>query len=559
MAHSEISATTGAFVMSAPKPWWQLVISISVLFIVLGLPHWPGNLSLLWFARLPLELPVLFLALVITHGTTQRGLGVVIAVTLGALTFLKIANLVTYTGFARPFNILVDPALVWVALSTASQSQGAMFGAGLVVAFLATITITFSSLWWATLTLASRCTPVFKGRGITLATLMLICAFALQDVKLTSAWWPVTSFETSKFAVERVASVAEGLRNDRRFREEMATSDVMAIPTDQRLARLKNIDVLLVFAESYGRVALDDPSQGTTLRATLQQFEIELSKKGFASRSAWLTSPTFGGQSWLAHGTFLSGLWLDDQGRYDSLFISNRDTVIGDFGKNGWRTVAVMPQITLDWPEADFFGYDKIYAAQDLNYQGQSFDYMTMPDQYTLAVLDKRELSPKDRRPIMAEIGLVSGHIPWAPLPLLIAWDEVGNGSVFDIARTPTVDVDWLNQAQLKQDYTRSMDYVLRTLLSFLLIEGRENIVMIIVGDHQPAPIVSGQSATHDVPIHIIASNPALLTAIDDWHWTVGMMPTDSSPIWRMDVMREKILSAFTPPTDVRMAQDSAQ
>ena len=182
-----------------------------------------------------------------------------------------------------------------------------------------------------------------------------------------------------------------------------------------------------------------------------------------------------------------------------------------------------------------------------------------MPDQYTLAVLDKRELSPKDRRPIMAEIGLVSGHIPWAPLPLLIAWDEVGNGSVFDIARTPTVDVDWLNQAQLKQDYTRSMDYVLRTLLSFLLIEGRENIVMIIVGDHQPAPIVSGQSATHDVPIHIIASNPALLTAIDDWHWTVGMMPTDSSPIWRMDVMREKILSAFTPPTDVRMAQDSAQ
>jgi hypothetical protein len=218
-----------------------------------------------------------------------------------------------------------------------------------------------------------------------------------------------------------------------------------------------------------------------------------------------------------------------------------------------------MPQITLAWPEADFFGYDTIYAAKDLNYEGQSFDYMTMPDQYTLAAFDARELAPKGRRPVMAEIGLVSGHIPWAPLPKLIAWDEVGNGAVFDIARTPTVEVDWLDQAQLKQDYTRAMDYVLRTLMSFLLIEGRENIVMIIVGDHQPAPIVSGQSATHDVPIHIIASNPALLAAIDDWQWTPGMVPTHSSPVWRMDTMRERILSAFTPRADVPMAQDSAQ
>ena len=38
---------------------------------------------------------------------------------------------------------------------------------------------------------------------------------------------------------------------------------------------------------------------------------------GFRARSAFLTSPTFGGVSWLAHSTLQSGLWIDTQQRYD--------------------------------------------------------------------------------------------------------------------------------------------------------------------------------------------------------------------------------------------------
>ena len=40
---------------------------------------------------------------------------------------------------------------------------------------------------------------------------------------------------------------------------------------------------------------------------------------GFSSRSAFLTSPTFGAASWLAHATLQSGLWVDSQQRYDQL------------------------------------------------------------------------------------------------------------------------------------------------------------------------------------------------------------------------------------------------
>ena len=540
--------------MSIHRSWWRYGIAVLVLHSALVLPHWPGNLLPLWFVRIPVELPVIVLAVSLTNGASQRLLSTLIAIALALLTTLKVANLVAYTGFARPFNILVDPSLLGVALQTLSQSQGIAAGVGAVALVLAVMVAIAAGMWWATSILASTGLAQTKVPGLATAGALLIGAVVFQDTKIASAWWPVTSFETSVFAAERALSVVEGLRNDAQFREDMASDNLHAIAPERLLAGLRGADVLLVFAESYGRVALDDPNQAATLRSTLQEFDAELFKKGFAARSAWLSSPTFGGQSWLAHGTFLSGFWLDNQNRYDSLFISQHDTLISDFRRAGWRTVAVMPQITMAWSEAAFFGYDKIYTAPDLNYAGQSFDYITMPDQYTLATFDARELSMQDRPAIMAEIGLVSSHIPWTPVPRLVPWAEVDDGKIFDTARVTSSNVDWLNQAQLQQDYTKSIDYVLRTLMSYLTTHVRKNTLMIIVGDHQPVTLVSGQSATHDVPIHIIANSPEVLAAIGDWNWTVGMVPNDSSPNWPMDKMRERILSAFSPLAETASA-----
>ena len=40
---------------------------------------------------------------------------------------------------------------------------------------------------------------------------------------------------------------------------------------------------------------------------TLEAFEQRLAEHGLVAASGWLTSPTVGGQSWLAHGTLESG------------------------------------------------------------------------------------------------------------------------------------------------------------------------------------------------------------------------------------------------------------
>ena len=51
----------------------------------------------------------------------------------------------------------------------------------------------------------------------------------------------------------------------------------------------------------------------------LHRGSAQLRAAGFSARSAFLTSPTFGGLSWLAHSTLQSGIKVDGQRRYDQL------------------------------------------------------------------------------------------------------------------------------------------------------------------------------------------------------------------------------------------------
>jgi hypothetical protein len=72
-----------------------------------------------------------------------------------------------------------------------------------------------------------------------------------------------------------------------------------------------------------------------------------------------------------------------------------------------------------------------------------------------------------------------------------------------------------------------------------------DDLVVIMVGDHQPAPVVTGPDAGRDVPITVLTGDPALLDRVRDWDWTRGLRPADDAPVWRMDVVRDRILTAF--------------
>ncbi len=183
---------------------------------------------------------------------------------------------------------------------------------------------------------------------------------------------------------------------------------------------------MVAFVESYGRTAVEDPGLGPGVQAVLAAGSDRLRAAGYSSRSAFLTSPTSGGGSWLAHTTLLSGLWVDDQQRYRDVVSSERLTLSGAFRRAGWRTVGVMPGVTSAWPEGDFFSYQEVHDADHLDYRGPNFSWSRMPDQYTLAAFDRLERSRAPRAPVMAVVPLVSSHAPWSPVPRLVEWTRGG-------------------------------------------------------------------------------------------------------------------------------------
>ena len=71
--------------------------------------------------------------------------------------------------------------------------------------------------------------------------------------------------------------------------------------------------------------------------------------------------------------------------------------------------------------------------------------------------------------------------------------------------------------------------------------------MLVLVGDHQPASIVTGPDASHDVPITIIARDPAVMARTSAWGWDDGMLPSPDAPVWRMDEFRDRFLTAFGP------------
>ncbi|MDT4292023.1 sulfatase-like hydrolase/transferase [Methylomonas sp. MO1] len=492
------------------------------------------------FAYLPLEAIVLGLALLV------RGRGAVLirwlAVgLLGTGIIMKLADIAAYQVFDRPFNPVLDsrfPADGMHLLQGAIGKSGAIVVAGLIVALLI-------GIFLLTNTLLRRVQRLLQGSARISG--FVLCASLLVWSTCVFSGWPYAGKPFYDLLAQHVASIRTGMADLESFNNVVDSDPYAAVPDSALFEKLKGKDVLVVFVESYGRTVLDKADYAAHIRPLLQQSSAALAASGLTARSAYLSSPTYGGISWLAHGTLMSGLWINSQTRYDRLVMSQRPSLNRLFQRAGWRTVAVQPAHTMDWPQGEYFGYDRIYAAQDLSYKGQTFNWITMPDQYTLSSLQALERKPGARQPLMAELALISSHAPWTPLPELVDWDQVGDGSVFNQARVgDTPEEVWQNTERIREQYRKSIEYALANIVSYAITYGDDNLVILVLGDHQPAPFVTGESDSHDVLVHLISRDSKLMAAVDAWHWTDGMLPADNAPVLGMDKLRERFIRAFS-------------
>jgi phosphatidylglycerophosphate synthase len=518
------------------------VLALLLVWAALVAPNQPSHLNLGAVARLPLELLVVVAVAALLPATPRRVLAVVLGAVLSVLVLVKVLDIGFFTAFDRPFKPLDDSSYLGIGIETLGDAIGTS-SANFVVAVAAVLIVALLALPVLALLRVTRVAAGHRAWALRVATALGVLWVALRVVGA-----PVASSSAAALAVDEVQAVQAGLADRAALARELAHDRFSATPGNRLLTGLRGKDVLLVFVESYGRVAVQDSSFSPRIDAALERGAAQLRAAGFSSRSAFLTSPTFGGLSWLAHSTLQSGVLVDGQWRYDQLVQNDRLTLTRAFQRAGWRAVGAMPGNRRAWPEGStFYHYDQVYDRRNFGYRGPNFGLPPMPDQYTLLALQRRELAKRRRPPLFAEVDLISSHAPWTRIPRLIAWDDVGDGSIFDrLPAEESTEAALVGDAErARAAYGHSIQYSLSTIFSFVQRYGDDNLVLVVLGDHQPATIVTGQGASHDVPISVIAHDPKVIDQIAGWSWQDGMSPSPRAPVWPMAAFRDRFLTAF--------------
>jgi hypothetical protein len=311
------------------------------------------------------------------------------------------------------------------------------------------------------------------------------------------------------------------------------------------LSRVRGADVFIVFVESYGAISFERPEIARPLAAAFAQFDAAIRDTRRDVVSAFVESPTFGGSSWLAHISLLSGIEVRDPDTNAKLMTAHRDTLVRAFGRRGFRTVALMPGLRQNWPEGAFYGFDEIYGADRLDYWGPEFGWFAIPDQYSLARFDALEAARGSTSPRFVFFPTISTHFPFSPTPPYQPdWGRMFAKHPYDgpaIVRAYARQPDWTD---FRPGYVDAMSYDLASIGGYLRKQAGRDFVMVVLGDHQPPAAVSGEGAPWDVPVHVIASRAAVLDRLRAGGFRNGLFPARPA-IGRLHTLLTVLLHAF--------------
>lgn len=476
-------------------------------------------------------------------GLVRRWLVVAVVAWLALVIAANLGDAATHTAFGRSLNLYLDLPLVRSVYHLLVGNVGQLMAVFLMLLGGMLVLGTLWGLVW--LLLPKRYLTLKQPQG-TVVVLLLGAAlfFAVLETNghrlVPNSALPAVN--TTRFQWEQVVATHQARQA---FTEQLESSPIEAQP----LPGLEGRNVLLTFIESYGVSAIDNPRYSEQILQTLAEMEERLADENLHVVSGLLDAPIRGGQSWLAHATTLSGRWIDNQLWYRLMLESGHSTLVDDFRATGQRTLTVMPAITLAWPEGVAYGFDEIAAAKDIPYAGPPLHWVTMPDQFVLDYTQRHLLGDS---PVFAQIALISSHAPWTPiLPVLENWSMIGDGQIFapwEHAGDPP-DVIWRDIERIRDHYAWSVDYSVKVTGRWAERVVDENTLLIALGDHQAAPLITGDNASAAVPVHIISGDPALLAPFRERGFIEGTLPAldNSERVAKMSDLRHWLQEDFGP------------
>ncbi|MEU6541091.1 sulfatase-like hydrolase/transferase [Streptomyces sp. NPDC047000] len=525
------------------------VLAALLVVVALVMPNTMVGFGPRQFLRIPGEAIIAAAVLIALPRRPRRVAAVGSGFLIGVLAVLNVLDIEFKEYLGRPFN----PVLDWTLFSDAeAYVRDTMGGTVAVAASIGSVVLVV--LVCVLLALAAlRLTDLLARHHARASQGTLIAGVAwitCTSLGLQISGVPIAAQHTAASARMEIERVSDTLKDEADFKKVAKVDAYGNTPGSQLLTGLRGKDMIFTFIESYGRSAIEDPIEAPGVDKTLDERTAALKKAGYAAKSGWLTSATYGGSSWLGHSTTMSGLWISNQQRYHTVMASDHMSLTDAFKKTGdFDTVGVMPGVQKGWPEQKWYGLDKVYNAFQLGYKGPKFSWSTMPDQYTLQQYQDRVHSkqPADGKSRMSLLILTSSHQPWAPIPKMVGWDELGDGSIFkgiEAAGNKAEDVI-ADTTKSRTEYGKSIQYSVTALTEWLERYGTEDTVLVFLGDHQPRERVSGNHASRDVPVSIVAKDPKVLDRIADWNWTDGLRPAHDAPVWKMSSFRDRFLAAY--------------
>ncbi len=508
--------------------------------------RWPG-FGVTYMPRLSFELclgVVVLMAWVVWRGGLSSRAAWVWTVAFAGLVLVRYANVTAPAVMGRPVNVYWDGRHAGELMRVATQS----WSAWQIVAALLALVISALLLAWivrGAISTLAHCLAWQRPRPWLLAgagACTLSFAAYVPDQRDTRWFFSLPVTPTLLQQGQLLAQV---------WLPGQARSALGPSPAfDGDLSGLVGAhgpaDVLLVFAESYGAITFDDAAQAAALAAPRAELVRAIESSGRFVVSARVTAPTFGGSSWLSHAALLGGVDTSDPADNDLLMTSQRPTLVRHFARHGYRTVGWMPGLKRPWPEGAFYGFDRLADDAGIGYLGPDFGYWRIPDQAAMALLQAQEFDrSQQRRPRFAVFATTSTHAPFQPIPPFVTdWTSLIRPDAYAGVETSP------NNGALIQpvpQYLQSMRYQHAWLADFLRHQAPRPLVMIVVGDHQPAALVSGRGASWEVPVHVVSEDPALLQRLLGSGFVAGLKPS-AKALGNMPALTSVLLNAFDAP-----------
>jgi hypothetical protein len=546
--------------MAAPPrtpPWRRVALTLSALLFLNGMlsftTWWPTP-GILPDERLAPEFVWLWLLLLGTlrlRGVLSRRAVNVLAVGYLLLVLGRYLDVTAPSLFGREVNLYWDGAQIPRFLWVTAQDLPWWVSAGALAALAFCLWLLYRSLRWAIAIAASEAASyALRTRWVLLLTAMAIVLVSANYAGVR-ATWPVVSKPVIPTYWRQATILYTALslqRLDQALPPSTTLQTALAAPTGAALAALRGRDVYLIFMESYGAVAYDNPRAVAGLTEARRRFAADLAAGGRDVVSAFVSSPTFGGASDLAHLSLMSGIDLADPLRHDLLLTSTRPTLSTLFRAHGYRVYGLYPALSWEWPERAFYGFDEFDEAGSLGYRGPPLGYWSIPDQYSIARFEQLHPRGGDVPPRLVFFPTITCHFPFNPVPPYQPdWQRVLTDQPFeqaDIARALAERPDWLD---MLPGYVRMVEYTYRWLGGFLRQAEPRETLFVLVGDHQPTANISGEGARWDVPVHIVSRDPALLKGFVDQGFRPGLDPP-RQPLGGLHDLTAMLLRGFAQP-----------